>query len=254
MNEVFTKRYADRAALEAAERHYHWLAEYIGVLRLPRLLGSDGSELLFEFTAGRIAGPADLAELAEHLGDVHSTAMAGPLATVDLVSRPTSPLKTVFARPYFTTRAAVLLERYREGYVGTRRELARLGWALERSAQLPAAFYKDANCRNFIIQESAAMPVTVDFDDLDLAPMGYDLAKLVVSLHMTYGPMPASTIHTALDGYNRATQTHVPETAPLSIDQFGDLVALQITLNAPYLGCHDYIHPADKLMTETEPR
>ncbi len=51
----------------------------------------------------------------------------------------------------------------------------------------PAAFYKDANPRNFLI--TPAGPVTVDFDDLTLAPFGYDLAKLVVTLAMTYGAL-----------------------------------------------------------------
>jgi Ser/Thr protein kinase RdoA (MazF antagonist) len=66
-----------------------------------------------------------------------------------------------------------------------------------------AAFYKDANLRNFVITPDG-LPVTVDFDDLTLAPFGYDLAKLVVTLAMTYGALPGELIAAALCAYNTA--------------------------------------------------
>ena len=45
---------------------------------------------------------------------------------------------------------------------------------------------------------TATGPAIVDFDDLTLAPFGYDLAKLVVSTAMTHGPLPAEAITAAL--------------------------------------------------------
>jgi hypothetical protein len=41
-------------------------------------------------------------------------------------------------------------------------------------------------------------PVTIDFDDLTLVPFCYDLAKLIVTLAMTHGPIPCATITEAL--------------------------------------------------------
>jgi Ser/Thr protein kinase RdoA (MazF antagonist) len=65
----------------------------------------------------------------------------------------------------------------------------------------PPAFYKDANPRNFLITPAGEL-VTIDFDDLTLAPFGYDLAKLVVCLAMTYGPLPTALAAGALAAYN----------------------------------------------------
>ena len=67
----------------------------------------------------------------------------------------------------------------------------------------PAAFYKDANPRNLSITPAGNV-VMIDFDDLTLAPFGYDLAKLIVTLAMAYGPVPATGIAAALTSYNEA--------------------------------------------------
>jgi Ser/Thr protein kinase RdoA (MazF antagonist) len=67
----------------------------------------------------------------------------------------------------------------------------------------PAAFYKDANPRNFLITPAGAT-MMVDFDELTLAPFGYDLAKLVVTLAMSYGALTVGQISTALSTYNAA--------------------------------------------------
>ena len=49
--------------------------------------------------------------------------------------------------------------------------------------------------RNVLVTPSG--PALVDFDDLTLAPFGYDLAKLVVSTAMTFGTCRGS--HAAVD-------------------------------------------------------
>jgi Ser/Thr protein kinase RdoA (MazF antagonist) len=77
----------------------------------------------------------------------------------------------------------------------------------------PAAFYKDANPRNFLITPGGTL-VTIDFDDLTLAPFGYDLAKLIVTLGMTHGPIPATSIAAALISYNEAAARHC-QTLPI---------------------------------------
>jgi len=60
------------------------------------------------------------------------------------------------------------------------------------------------------------LPVTIDFDDLTLAPFGYDLAKLVVTLAMTYGELPGEQIAAALFAYNTdaARQCAAPRCGP----------------------------------------
>lgn len=47
----------------------------------------------------------------------------------------------------------------------------------------------------------------IDFDDLTLAPFGYDLAKLIVSTAMTYGRLDLRTVDHVLDIYNTLTAT-----------------------------------------------
>ena len=97
----------------------------------------------------------------------------------------------------------------------------------------PAAFYKDANRRNFLI--TPAGPVTVDFDDLTLAPFGYDLAKLVVSLSMTYGALGSARITAALGAYNAATR-HLPAVMPVTREQLMAWAEIHHILTSRYLG------------------
>jgi aminoglycoside/choline kinase family phosphotransferase len=85
----------------------------------------------------------------------------------------------------------------------------------------------------------------VDFDDLTLAPFGYDLAKLIVSAAMTYGRLPKSTLDDCLNAYNDAAQTACD---PYDVDlgcSFEDLVQyseIHHVLTSGYLGRHGYIH------------
>jgi hypothetical protein len=71
----------------------------------------------------------------------------------------------------------------------------------------PAAFYKDSNPRNFLITGDGTI-FAVDTDDLTLAPFGYDLAKLIATLTMTYGEIGPAGIETAREIYNRAAARH----------------------------------------------
>ncbi|WP_112136087.1 phosphotransferase [Glycomyces dulcitolivorans] len=249
---TFKKRYRSPEECAAASRHYRWLAQHLPIVRRPRLVSADKTTLVFEHVNGRKVLPSDLATVAEHLGHVHGIANAGPLAHLDLTAGSAGPADAIFTRAYFPSRAETLLRRYRDGHIASRESLRRLSLILERTAQLPAAIYKDANCRNFIVTTEDT-PFTIDFDDLDPAPMGYDLAKLAVSLQMTYGALPASALTAALDRYNQASATHT-RAAPISAEQFTDLLTLQAVLTAPYLGKHHYTHPIDTITTVLEPR
>ncbi len=86
-----------------------------------------------------------------------------------------------------------------------------------------------------------AGPVTVDFDDLTLAPFGYDLAKLVVSLSMTYGALGSARITAALDAYNTATR-HLPGVMPVTREQLMAWAEIHHILTSRYLGRAGYRH------------
>ena len=141
--------------------------------------------------------------LAAHLGDVHGSAYVTELHQARL------------NQPYWAVHGHVLPSFPHRRVDAVAREL-RAGnvpgdglMSVARAQRLlagadgPAAFYKDANPRNFLITPDG-LPVTVDFDDLTLAPFGYDLAKLVVTLAMTYGALPGEQIAAALCAYNTA--------------------------------------------------
>ncbi len=84
-------------------------------------------------------------------------------------------------------------------------------------------------------------PVTIDFDDLTLAPFGYDLAKLIVTLAMTYGPLPAARIAAALGAYNAATR-HCRRLIPVTWEELMDWAEIHHILTSRYLGRAGYPH------------
>jgi Ser/Thr protein kinase RdoA (MazF antagonist) len=201
------KRYSEPTARDRALANYRWLAEIGSPIRLPSLMtASEQDFLVFERIEGRHVTPADSAMLARHLGDVHGAAYARELYRAGL-------------RQPYRTRSGHLMPSFPDGRLqavarqphagtvsGARLSVAR-AQQLIAEADGPAAFYKDANPRNFLITP-VGNPVTIDFDDLTIAPFGYDLAKLIVTLAMTYGPMPAQDIATALSIYNDAARRH----------------------------------------------
>ena len=203
MSKPFVKHYASPAARRAAEGNYRWLAGLDSRLRVPELMTASGPFLCFEHIEGRRARPEDLVMLAAHLGDVHSSAHAAELHQARL-DQPYQTLRGHVLPSFPHRRVDAVARELRAGnvpgnelmnVVRAQRLLARAGG--------PAAFYKDANPRNFLITPDG-LPVTIDFDDLTLAPFGYDLAKLVVTLAMTYGALSGEQIAAALCAYNAA--------------------------------------------------
>jgi Ser/Thr protein kinase RdoA (MazF antagonist) len=214
MSTCHVKRYASAAARKQAEANYRWLAGLSGPARLPELRASGDRELRFEHLEGRHARPADLAMLAAHLGIIHGHAFASGLHTARLQETYRAP--GGHELPAFPARRLNAVER--ELSAGA---ASATGLTIAEARQLltaasgPAAFYKDANPRNFLITP-AGTPVTIDFDDLTLAPFGYDLAKLIVTLSMTYGPIPSSAVREALTGYITPAPRSRPETRQAS--------------------------------------
>ncbi len=197
---VFVKVYSTPTRAAAARAHRDWLAALNSGVRLPALRAATPLQLEFEHLGHRAPGPEDLVELARVLGLVHAAAHLGPLRTarLDTAYCTTTPVATSATRSEDTADTADLVIA---DFPSSRRAwLARLPVEWEG---LPAAVYKDANIRNFVLTDSGA--AMVDFDDLTLAPMGYDLAKLVVSAAMIHGRIAPETIAAALDAYNAET-------------------------------------------------
>jgi Ser/Thr protein kinase RdoA (MazF antagonist) len=203
MSRPFVKHYPSLAARQAAEANYRWLAELEGRVRLPELIAASGPVLRFERVDGRCARPQDLVMLAAHLGDVHGSAHAAELHQARL-DQPYQTLRGHVLPSFPHRRVDAVARELRAGNVpGNELMSVVRAQRLLAGADGPAAFYKDANPRNFLITPDG-LPVTIDFDDLTLAPFGYDLAKLVVTLAMTYGALPGEKIAAALSAYNTA--------------------------------------------------
>ncbi len=91
----------------------------------------------------------------------------------------------------------------------------------------------------------------VDFDDLTLAPFGYDLAKLVVSTAMTHGHLDPREVDVALKIYNTHTASGSPTTcAPEQLRVYAEFHHL---LTERYLHRNGYSHAWPELRSWREP-
>lgn len=240
MSDQFTKHYAKPERTAAAVRHYRWLARHAEPLRQPALNVIGPLSLTFEHIDGRPVRPDDLPRVAAMMGDAHGTAWTTDLATATLHTPHRFQDGTVFA-DYLTPRQTALQRRLDQGYLPNRTALRAMLDLLEKTASGPCAFYKDSNPRNFIITAAGDI-FTVDTDDLSLAPMGYDLAKLIATLLLTYGPLTSNAIDAGCDAYNQALRQHDPRLDTTDRERLDDFLALHAALTAPYRGRNGYRH------------
>lgn len=182
---AFVKDYQEPRRAAAARAHRDWLANLDCDVRVPDLRSAESHRLVFEHLGHDQPGPGDLDMLSEALGRMHAAAYTEQLCMAQL------------NEPFLAPHDLVISD-----FVTPRRNLLR--HLSVPVAALPAAFYKDANIRNFLLTDDGV--AIVDFDDLTLAPFGYDLAKLVVSVAMTYGRLDPHDVEHALATYN----THGP--------------------------------------------
>jgi len=240
----YRKLYRDHETRRRAEANYHWLAGLGDPLRLPPLTAAADLSLSFEHVDGRHAQPSDLVLLARHLGDVHGVAYRLGLAGAGL------------RMPFLTASGHVLPAFPQRRVDAVTRELAsgavpgtvlttKQAQHLITTADGAVAFYKDANPRNFLITRSG--PVMIDFDDLTLAPFGYDLAKLVVTLAMTYGELPGTLIAEALAGYNHTAGGHQAGIPPVTWRQLMTWAEIHHILTSRHAGNGTYRHSWDKV-------
>ncbi|MFD1547135.1 phosphotransferase [Nonomuraea guangzhouensis] len=234
---TFSKPYSTRKDLEWAVAHHTWLAEHAKSLQLPPLVAVHANRLELGFVDGRHAVVADVPTVAAALGQAHADVWASDLHRALLThAHPMSGGHELadFASP----RMAALHRRCEAGLISVR-QMAAVQPLLSPHPATPAAFYKDTNPRNVLITSGG--PVMVDLDDLTLAPFGYDLAKLLVALAMTDGPLPPETYTAALSCYNLPlTHAGLPS---VPIDEFLGYAELHHLLTLPYLGKGGYRHP-----------
>ncbi|MGW4896616.1 phosphotransferase [Kitasatospora sp. NPDC004240] len=232
---LFTKAYATPEACQQSLAHYRWLARADPEVRIPRIIRIRSSAIDFEHLDGHHGGPDDLTVLADLLGRQHTTAHVRELHA----ARMNVP----------HTRGGITIAGFADGRRERLHHLLASGavpdpvltceaaqrW-VEHAATLPAALYKDANPRNFLIMDATV--AVIDFDSMTLAPFGYDLAKLVVSTAMTSGPLPDDAIRRAVVAYN-----HHPLRSGLpgcAWREFAAWCEFHHVLTAPYLGTNDY--------------
>ncbi|MFF4534300.1 phosphotransferase [Streptomyces sp. NPDC001407] len=234
----FTKDYGDPGQAAEAARHYHWLAAHARPLLQPALIAADPASLTFERIEGRHAEPQDLPRLAGMLGDAHGAAWTRDLHQASLRTPHSSHDGTWFP-DYVSCREAALRKRLEQGHLPNASVLDVLLALVKEIAEGPAAFYKDSNPRNFLITTDGTI-FTIDTDDLTLAPFGYDLAKLITTLIMTYGPIEQPGIAQALDLYNEAAARHNARLGTTDLQRLYAFVTLHIPLTAPYAGRNGY--------------
>lgn len=225
----FVKRYDTPARLAAARDHHRWLAALGSEVILPNLVSATTDRLVFTPLAGRIPVPADVPRVAEAIGGLHRAAAPSLVGARLDRSHSTNGLTI----PDFIAPRRAKLSNTAHLH---RISVTVLERALRDTRTRPAAFYKDCNPRNFLL--TTAGVVAVDFDDLTLAPYGYDLAKLIVATAMTHGELPTSEIHAALAVYNHAVGATRCSTNDLTV-----WAELNWLLTADYLGRNGYTHP-----------
>jgi Ser/Thr protein kinase RdoA (MazF antagonist) len=240
----YVKQYASAPARNRAEANYRWLIRLQGPAYLPELRYSGERELRFQHIEGRHALPADLTMLAAHLGHVHGSIHAAELRRAQL-PRPYSAAGGQLLPAFPAGRLAAVERELAAGHVPGARLTVSQARRLIASADGPPAFYKDANPRNFLITPDGT-PVTIDFDDLTLAPFGYDLAKLIVTLAMTHGPIPAAAITEALSAYNLAANSHCPALPHVTWNELMGWAEIHHILTARYAGNGRYPFPWDQ--------
>ncbi|MGI5274167.1 aminoglycoside phosphotransferase family protein [Nonomuraea sp. CA-218870] len=234
---IFSKTYATRADLDQTLANHAWLDEHAGPLRLASIVRVDVDRIDFAFVEGRHAVFADTLDVAAVLGRAHAAAWHSDLHRALLTT--THPLDGAHHMADFVSpRIAALRRRTEAGLIGEQQVTAAVQ-ALLAASPAPVAFYKDTNPRNVLI--TADGPVMVDFDDLTLAPFGYDLAKLLVTLAMTHGPLPIEAFTTALACYNQPLID--AGLLPVSVDQLLGHADLHHLLTLPYFGQGGYRHP-----------
>ncbi|MFD4351538.1 phosphotransferase [Nocardia sp. NPDC058518] len=215
---TYVKHYASLHLAKTARAHHDWLLRLDAPVRVPQLYEVTGTRMILEHLEGHHPRPDDLPRVAAALGGLHAVANVRYLHTGRL-DRPFEATPTLTIADFASPRVAALPQCFE--FKGR-----------------PCALYKDSNIRNFILTNTHVG--IIDFDDLTLAPFGYDLAKLVVSTAMTHGHMTRDLIENALDRYNSETRNIA--NAYCDMRQLQVYTEIHHRLTSRYLGRHGYVH------------
>ncbi|MFG1917077.1 phosphotransferase [Micromonospora sp. NPDC048898] len=236
----FVKRYDDTERCTAAAAHHAWLAGLGSGVRLPALVARGRRHLVFERLSGHTPKVDDLPQAAAALGRLHAVAHRGELRTARLDQPHITSTRLVipdFASP---RQAALHHAAAAAGIHGSA-----IDAALDRAGE-PVTFYKDPNIRNYLANGNEV--AVVDFDDLTLAPFGYDLAGLLVTASMTYGRLADRSITRCLHAYLVAVAPQICSLVDLK--RYAELHHL---LTLRYLGRNGYRHPWPTVRPWTDP-
>jgi hypothetical protein len=228
---VFIKRYPNQDRATKACAHWNWLSGLESTVRLPALRSATTRELAFERLGSQHPDADDLAVVALALGRLHAAAYSRHLHATRL-DEPFLAQDGMIISDFITPRRTALQKM----------PLPLTG--------LPAALYKDANIRNFLLTDNGV--AIVDFDDLTLAPFGYDLAKLIVSTAMTHGRLDPHIVELALETYNARTAQAGPNTT-CSMSDLRAYAEFHHLLTARYLHRNGYRHPWPEVRPWPEP-
>lgn len=228
----FIKHYRTADAASRAQAHRTWL-DQLG-LPVPGLTARRPRTLEFHHVPGRHATFDDVPAIAQLLGAAHTAAYQACLHRAHLAEG--FPLPG-FGRleGFLASRVLRVRQSLEAGLVpGPAFTADEAVGVLNSAADEPAAFYKDANPRNFLISPNGIS--LVDFDDLTLAPFGYDLAKLILTTAMTHGSLPSGLTETALGAYNKASEH------PCTRSRLADWLEIHHIFTSPYLGRNGYAY------------
>ena len=237
MADTFTKHYADADRCTDAAAHHRWFRA-LGA-PVPALVDIQPHALVFAHVTGSHCGVSDIPTVAALLGRLHAQAYISELHAAEL-DRPFRTRDGTRLDAFVQSRIDAL-ERRRSSGTLRRQEQEFAAAVVARAAAQPVAVYKDTNIRNMLVS-AGSEPVLIDFDDLTLAPFGYDLAKLLISAAMTYGPLPPKVHRRALATYQRAGQEHGGPATPCPWELFTDWLTLHAALTSTYVGRNGYRH------------
>ncbi|MET8304732.1 phosphotransferase [Micromonospora sp. NPDC005211] len=228
--DLFVKRYDDPERCATAAAHHGWLASLDSGVRLPALIARGAQHLVFERLPGRAPGVEDLPQAAAALGRLHAAAHRQELRATRL-DRPHTTSTGLVIPDFASPRRAPLHHAAAEAGIHG----SVIDALLDRAGE-SVTFYKDPNVRNYLANGNEV--AVVDFDDLTLAPFGYDLAGLLVTASMTYGRLADRSITRCLRAYRVAVAPQICSLADLK--RYAELHHL---LTLRYLGRNGYRHP-----------
>jgi hypothetical protein len=206
-----------------AAANYRFI-DKLHVLDLPRFACVDAARCVLgleRIEASRVIEHNDLKRIAYALGRFHATVR--PLLSTLNVASPARITDTDIGafHPLFAEECA-----------DRRDEIA------AAATLLPNALYKDSNVRNFIVQGRRIL--VIDFDDLTLAPTGYDLAKLIVSHSLTTGESVERFALSLLRRYEAGYRRTCGVSSACSADALQLWIDVNEALTKKYIGRNGY--------------